>query len=201
MKIENKFKVIVADPPWSFSNFKKSKNGAPQYPTMSFSDISKIPVATWAEDNSLLIMWCTWPMLSQGSDLLKTWGFKYITGFPWIKTTPNSGTIRCGIGFWTQSTSEFLLIGRRGKFSPSRVDKRRGLLVGEDRQFYGPINKHSSKPEDIQDWIEARYPGPYLELFARRNRPGWECWGYDTGYVLSETGVNTFKPSPTIDTN
>lgn len=185
----NKFNVILADPPWNFKNYKKAAHGSPQYPTMSLQDMAKIPVKSWANDNCLLLMWCTWPMLTEGADLLRSWEFKYITGVPWIKTVPNSGTIRCGIGFWTQSTSEFLLIGKRGKVSPSKKDKRRGLLFGEDRQFYGPINKHSTKPEDIQDWVENRFEGPYLELFARRERQDWTCWGYDTGYGLSSEGV------------
>jgi N6-adenosine-specific RNA methylase IME4 len=189
MIVDDKYKVILADPAWSFRNYKKAAHGAPQYPTMSVEEMGKIPVKSWADKNCLLLMWCTWPHMTSGVELMKAWDFNYVTGWPWIKTTPNSGTIRCGIGFWTQSTSEFIMVGRRGKVSPSKVDKRRGLLIGEDRQFYGPINKHSSKPEDIQDWVENRFDGPYLELFARRNRPNWTCWGYDTGFKLTQTGV------------
>lgn len=188
--MHDKYRVIVADPPWDYKNYKKTANGAPQYHTMKFKDIAKIPVGDWAEDNSLLVLWCTWPHLSKGTELLKAWGFNYVTGFPWVKMVPSSGQIRCGIGFWTQSTSELILIARKGKISPSRKNPRRGLLVGEDRQFYAPIGKHSSKPEDIQDWIEARFEGPYLELFARRDRAKWDCWGLDTGYLLSENGVS-----------
>jgi len=189
MIVDNKYKVIVADPPWSFRNYKKAAHGAPQYPTMSVKEMGKIPVKDWADKNCLMLMWCTWPHMESGIQLLKDWEFSYVTGFPWIKIVPNSGTIRCGIGFWTQSVSEFVIIGRRGKKSPSRTDVRRGLVIGENRQFYGPINKHSSKPEDIQDWAENRFEGPYLELFARRNRPDWTCWGYDTGFKLTEAGV------------
>ena len=185
----NKYSVIVADPPWSFKNYKAAAHGAPQYPTMSVADMGKIPVLSWAKKDCLLLLWCTWPHMESGIQLMKDWGFNYVTGFPWIKTIPNSGTIRCGIGFWTQSTSEFVIVARAGKVSPPRTDKRRGLLVGEDRQFYGPINKHSAKPEDIQDWVENRFEGPYLELFARRKRENWDCWGYDTGYKLTQTGV------------
>lgn len=189
MIVNEKYKVILADPPWSFRNYKKAAHGAPQYPTMSVKEMGKIPVKDWADKNCLMLMWCTWPHMESGIQLLKDWEFNYVTGFPWLKTVPNSGTIRCGIGFWTQSVSEFMIIGRRGKKSPSRTDVRRGLLIGEDRQFYGPINKHSSKPEDIQDWAENRFDGPYLELFARRNREKWACWGYDTGFKLTPTGV------------
>jgi len=190
MIAEKKYKVIVADPPWSFRNYKTTAHGAPQYPTMSVAEMGEIPIKDWADKNCLMLMWCTWPHMESGIQLLRDWEFNYVTGFPWIKTVPNSGTIRCGIGFWTQSTSEFMIIGRRGKVSPNRTNVRRGLLFGDDRQFYGPINKHSSKPEDIQDWAENRFEGPYLELFARRERSGWDCWGYDTGFSLTKDGVS-----------
>ena len=187
--MSTKYNVIVADPPWGFKNYKKAAHGSPQYPTMNVEEMGEIPVKQWANKECLLLMWCTWPMLREGVKLMDLWGFDYITGFPWIKTIPTSGTIRCGIGFWTQSVSEFVMVGKLGKISPPKKDKRRGLLFGEDRQFYGPINKHSTKPEDIQDWVENRFEGPFLELFARRERPDWTCWGYDTGYKLHKNGV------------
>lgn len=188
--MHDKYKVIVADPPWDYKNYKKPAHGAPQYKTMKFEDIAAIPTSDWADKTCLLVLWCTWPHLNNGIELVSKWGFNYVTGLPWVKTSPKSGEIRCGIGFWTQSASEVILIGRKGKVSPDRKNVRRGILVGEDRQFYAPIRKHSSKPEDIQDWIEARFEGPYLELFARREREKWDCWGLDTGYLLSENGVS-----------
>jgi len=189
----DKYKVIVADPPWDYNNYKKAAHGSPQYPQMKYSDIAAIPVADFADKDCLLVMWTTWPKLDEGVELVKDWGFKYLTGWPWIKTVPSSGEIRCGLGFWAQSTSEPVIIARRGRMSPSKENKRRALLVGEDRQFYAPIGKHSKKPEDIQTWVENRFKGPYLELFARRERPGWTCWGYDTGYKLTPQGVETVK--------
>lgn len=194
-----KFKVICADPPWKYSNFSLPANGAPQYPTMTFEDLCELPVNDWADKNCLLAMWCTWPMMPEGVKLVEKWGFDYITGIPWIKTIPSTGEIRCNIGFWTLTTSEYIILARKGKVSPPKKDKKRGLLVGEDRQFYSPINKHSTKPEDIQTWIENRFTGPYLELFARRNRENWTCWGYDTGYALTKNGVEAVNKPPRID--
>jgi N6-adenosine-specific RNA methylase IME4 len=192
----DKYHVIVADPAWQYDNYTSAAHGAPQYPTMTFEELCELPVQDWADKNCLLALWCTWPMMPQGVKLVEKWGFEYITGWPWIKTLPDSGTIRCGTGFWSQSVSEYLILARKGKVSPPKGNKRRGLLIEDNRQFYGPINKHSTKPEDIQTWIEDRFAGPYLELFARRNRPGWTCWGFDTGYALTKNGVEPLIQSP-----
>jgi N6-adenosine-specific RNA methylase IME4 len=190
--MNTKYKVICADPAWgAYTNFSKAKHGAPQYEKMPTQAICDIPVNDWADKNCLLALWGTWPLLPDAMKVMEAWGFSYITGLPWIKTVPSSGNIRCGTGFWIQSTSEFLLLGRKGKVSPSKENKRRGLLVGSDRIFYGPVKGHSTKPEDIQTWLENRFSGPYLELFARRKKPGWSCWGLDTGYRLSKAGVQT----------
>lgn len=103
--------------------------------------------------------------------------------------------VRRGVGFWTQSASEMLLIGRRGapKRKGGREDNEIGLLVGEDRVFYHPIGKHSKKPEDIQSWLEKEFDGPRLELFARRERDGWACIGLDTGWILSARGMERIR--------
>ena len=187
-----KYKVILADPPWSYSNFSKAANGAPQYKTMPYEKIKEIPVYHWADENCLLAMWTTWPLLVEGISLVKDWGFDYITGFPWVKTLPKSADISTGVGFWAQSCSEILVLGRRGKVSPPKVEKQLGLMVDEPRVFYSPVSrKHSRKPTSIHDWIETNFEGPYLELFATQSRPDWTCWGLDLGFKLTANGVET----------
>lgn len=185
-----KFKVILTDPAWSYSNYKASANGSPQYKTMAYEDIKSIPVQRWADDNCLLIMWATWPLLPLGINLVKDWGFDYITGIPWVKTLPKAEDISTGIGFWSQSCSEALLLGRRGEVSPPKVTKHLGLLEGEPRTFYAPVSRrHSRKPEEIHQWIESNFQGPYLELFATQPRKDWTCWGLDLGQELTSKGV------------
>jgi site-specific DNA-methyltransferase (adenine-specific) len=186
-----KYGVILSDCPWRYRNFKEASNGAAaaHYQTMELEDLKKIPVSSWAAENCIHFMWTTWPHLAPAIDLMKIWGFEYKTGLPWIKTVNTS--IRSGIGFFTRSVSELLLIGTKG--NPARLTARNqtpvGLLVEEDRVFYAPIGKHSKKPEELQDWIEKTYSGPMLEIFSTRDRPAWTCWGYSTGYKLSEVGV------------
>lgn len=185
------FSVVLADPPWAYRNFADTAHGAAiaVYDTMPPEAIAAIPVATWAAPDCVLFCWATWPKLDEAMRLVDAWGFEYITAIPWVKTVPSSGEIYRGIGFWTMAASEVLLIGRRGE--PKRSGRGRsgdsgtndaqiGLLTGEDPRV------------EVHEWIEALFPGrPYLELFARRERPGWTTWGTDLGFRLSAAGVAT----------
>jgi N6-adenosine-specific RNA methylase IME4 len=192
------FRTILADPPWKYDNFGQARHGAARahYDLMTLEQLAAIPVTKWASDGAFLLLWATWPKLDEAMALVEHWGFTYITGFPWVKTTPSTGEIRCGIGFYVQSTSEFVLIARRGDVTREDDSPRvRGLLVGEDPVvFYAPIGKHSQKPITLHDWAEATFPGPRLELFARRERPDWTCWGLELGWRLSASGVERCEP-------
>ena len=189
--VTQEFGVIVADPPWRYRNFSDTVHGAAasHYATMDSESIREIPVKKWAAEDCVLALWGTWPKLDECFGVVRSWGFEYVTGFPWVKTNPNSGEIRRGIGFWTQSASECVLIGRRGDPGRKGHAPLIGLLIGEDRQFYAPRTQHSRKPETLQDWLEGEFPGPYLEMFATRLRPGWATWGRTLGYELDAAGV------------
>lgn len=189
---DHKYKVIVADPPWDYANWTKKCQGSAsaQYATIGKEAIAKIPVADWADKDSTLLLWTTWPKLLEAHLVMGAWGFNYITGCPWVKTSPGTGEIYCGIGFWWQSASEVLLAGRKGKApAPKRGDPVRALMCGSERQFYAPTRAHSAKPTTLYDWVEAKFSGPYLELFARNKIHGWTCWGHETGYELHPGGV------------
>ena len=106
---------------------------------------------------------------------MNQWGFKYLTGFPWIKAKDVSTDlwgklkfrIRYGIGYWVAGYSELVLIGKRGK--PNLPSKNFcGLL--------SPNVTHSKKPNSLYEYAES-LEGPYLELFARRVRKGWDAFG------------------------
>lgn len=122
------------------------------------------------------------------------WGFDYVTGLPWVKTTPSRAELRVGIGFWFMSSSELLLVGVRGK--PKRVGRPGvfGMLSGDARQFYAARRGHSEKPFGVHEFAEQWLPGPRLELFAVSARPGWTCWGLGTGFWLGPNGVDVVRP-------
>ena len=194
--------VIYADPNWIYGSFGAKKHGSPKthYELAGATQISKIPVHEWAAKDCILLLCATWPKLPQAFEVANGWGFTdYVTGIPWIKTSPNTGNIRTGIGFWFQSTSEIILVFRKGKPpSPdgSKLRKRsppKGLLCGSEGQFYAPVKEHSAKPLFIYDWAKAKLKGPYLELFARNKVHGWTCWGKDTGYWLDANGVHSLE--------
>lgn len=196
------YSVILADPPWRYSCWSDSKNGAQaaQYDGMKLEELEALagPVKGWADAEScVLFLWTTWPKLNEGIDLLNAWGFRYVTGFPWIKTVPSNGTIRRGNGFWAMQASEPFLIGVTGKPRRMRKNPVIGLLSGVPPVFYAPRTRHSKKPEELQTWIERMLPDATrrLELFARRIRPGWDCIGLDTGWHISPRGAGHAPPT------
>jgi N6-adenosine-specific RNA methylase IME4 len=184
-----KYGVILADPPWSYNNAGTRGAAALVYPTMSDADIAALPVGDMAASDCVLLLWGTWPKLLEGCmAALDGWGFAYVTGFPWIKVEEVSRDLwgelkiktRYGLGFWARGTSEPLLIARRGDPKPP-PDGFIGLL--------SPNLAHSRKPESIYHYAEAM-PGPYLELFARRPRAGWDSWGNEiTSTIVMPDGA------------
>jgi N6-adenosine-specific RNA methylase IME4 len=173
------YRVIYADPPWSFATYSaKGKGRSPDahYDTMTLQDIKDLPVASWAADDALLLLWATDPMLEHALDVARAWGFTFKTvGFYWVKTNRQSGSFFTGMGFWTRANPEQCLLATRG--SPRR-------LAGDvPRLIVSPRREHSRKPDEAYDRIERLAPGPYLEMFARSTRPGWDAWGMQAGML------------------
>lgn len=178
------FRAILADPPWGFKVWsgpeKKvaSRGTVAPYHTMEMEDLRALPVAELAADNCTLFMWIVWPTMPEALSVIESWGFTYKTcAFTWLKADPYrlwvlEEDVRMGLGYWTRANSEVCLLATRGK--PKRRDNsvRQGIIE--------PIRQHSRKPDEIHGRIERLVAGPYLELFARQQRPGWTCWGNET---------------------
>ena len=179
-----KYRVIYADPPWDFKNWSDkgmyvppvkgkgggSKNATMHYPCMSIKDICEIPVSKIADDNCVLLMWTTDPMLEKSFDVIKSWGFTYKTmGFVWAKTNKTNLGFFKGLGYWTRANPEYCLLATKGK--PKRVSNNVNTLVVSDRR------EHSRKPDEMYTRIEKLLDGPYVELFARNTKDGWDSWG------------------------
>ena len=169
-----KYDVILADPPWSFSvwNAKKSpKHVSHHYPEMSALDIQLLPIEDFSAENCALFLWTTWPNLDAGMITIDQWGFTYRTiAWVWVKANKSGMGFFTGMGYYTRSNTEPCLLAVRGTMPVARHDIQ--ALI------YSPVREHSRKPDDQYRKIEALYPGmKYLELFARRKRPGWDAWG------------------------
>jgi N6-adenosine-specific RNA methylase IME4 len=174
------YKVIYADPPWTFATYSrkgKGRSAEAHYDCMSMADIEALPVAQWAADDCVLFLWTTDPLLEKVFELIHAWGFTYKTvGFYWAKlnkAAPSGHNFDffTGLGFWTRANPELCLLATRGKPHRRRADVHK-LIVSRRRE-------HSRKPDEAYERIEALCEGPYLEMFARFQRPGWDSWGVD----------------------
>lgn len=167
-----RYGVILADPPWAYRNAGGNGAAANHYPTMNIDELCALPVGYLAANTSILYLWATWPQLPESMRLIAAWGYTYKTGLPWVKgNLSDDDTFKpsMGTGFWVRGCSELLLIAVRGKPAvPPPAERKLGLLA--------PRARHSQKPNDIYELAE-RHPGPWLELFAREHRVGWDVYG------------------------
>lgn len=164
--LEGKYRVIYADPPWKYGDERDgSTTGATDhYPTMSIEELCDLPVKDIAEDNAVLFLWVTSPLLKDCFRVINAWGFKYKSSFVWDKVKHN-------MGHYNSVRHEFLLICTRGSCTPDVSTLFDSVQTIERTE-------HSRKPEEFREIIDTLYPyGKRIELFARRPAEGWEVWG------------------------
>lgn len=154
---------------------------------MTLAEIAAMPVAASAAKDCVLLMWTTDPMLDKALGIIKAWGFTYKTvGFNWAKTNAD-GSFFVGMGFWTRANPELCLLATRGHPKRRSASVRR-LIVSRRRE-------HSRKPDESYERIEALCDGPYLELWARGRRTGWDCWGNETDRFDEQMTMAYTQPS------
>ena len=176
-----KYNIIYADPAWSYNDKKCNGNCEDHYRTMSLQEMKDLPVQDMCADDCVIFMWITYPMIQEGLELMKSWGFKYKSiGFQWIKLNKKNGKPFFGLGRWTRGNTEACFIGVKGK--PKRQSAAVSQLV------MTPIREHSRKPDEVRDKIvELMGDLPRLEMFSRTQTEGWDVWGNETSkFVKSE---------------
>lgn len=167
---DRKYNIIYADPPWRYWE-SGNKNQALHYTTMTIDEICDLPVKNIADDNCVLFLWVTYPILHEAFRVIESWGFKYSTcAFVWVKKNKNKGTPFFGNGAWTRANSELCLLATKG--SVMRLDASISQVVES------PIEEHSKKPDVVRELI-TRLVGelPRVELFCRNPADGWDVWG------------------------
>jgi N6-adenosine-specific RNA methylase IME4 len=163
--------AIVADPPWTFktwSDIPASKRSIlNHYQTMPLAEIKALPVADYAARDCALFLWTTDTHLPQALEVVAAWGFAFKTiAFNWVKQT-STGKLVLSCGWWTRGGSELCILSTRGKPKRLARDVRRVVMA--------PVREHSRKPDVIYEThIPRLVAGPYLELFARTRRHGWD---------------------------
>lgn len=183
-----KFSVIYADCPWPYDDKRTSKSAGmvlSAYPTMSISDLCALDVKSVAEDDCALCLWATGPKMREAFQVMDAWGFKYLTVlFVWVKLNRKAdptddqyasftrNDIYSGMGHYTNSNAEYVLLGRRGHPERGAMDIKQIVMA--------PVGAHSVKPSLVRTRIERLFAeGPYLELFGRTQNEGWTTIGND----------------------
>jgi N6-adenosine-specific RNA methylase IME4 len=191
------FRAIAADPPQRFkpytalqsTNWDSRRDVERHYPTMSIEEIATLPVQDLAHpDGCHLFLWVTGPNLMRAGEIIGGWGFKYsAVAFVWIKLrrglvqTPllfSERDLHVGLGLTTRHNAEICLLARRGNARRLAKDVREIIVA--------PVRQHSRKPDEIFTRIEQYCAGPYLELFAREERPKWCAWGNEVSRYNAE---------------
>lgn len=183
-----KYRTIVADPPWDHSDgtgfsygerayIPRSRSkvmGAtkPPYSAMTLDEIAALPIPDLALADAHLYLWTTQRYLRSSFDICASWGFTVSATLTWCKAPMGF------MGGAFRSSTEFIQFARRGNLAHQAQWPTRWFTwprVGWTQS--DPVAKHSRKPEALLDIAEQVSPGPYLELFARRQRLGWDTWG------------------------
>lgn len=179
------FGCIAADPPWPYRDTVREEL---DYPTMTEAELERFAVRTLktaASKDAHLWLWAVDAHLALALRMVELAGFTFVSSIPWVKTTKDTAPrvltgddlvaeaevprLRIGAGHYVRHAHELCLLAVRGS------------AVAEDRSvpsvIFAPPGRHSAKPEQLQDMAERVSPSPRAELFARRRRDGWTCWG------------------------
>ncbi|MBS7233146.1 DNA methyltransferase [Flavobacterium psychroterrae] len=178
-----KYDVIYADPPWQFkvwSNKGAGRSAEIHYNTQSINFLKDMNIQALCNPNCVLLMWVTFPCLEQGLELGRAWGFTYKTvAFTWVKSNRNNANPFVGMGYYTRSNAEIVLLFTKGKTLERKAKDVPQVLVS-------PRGRHSEKPDEIRKRIVRLFGDvPRLELFARQNSSettenifdGWDLFG------------------------
>lgn len=163
--------VVLADPPWWFTTYSErgwKKSAHHHYPCMSLDAIAALPIADLCAPDCVLVLWHTQTHLPHALHVMDQWGFAKPSQGAWAKQSKTGTKWAFGTGYLMRSAAEFWLVATCGH--PQQLSRSfRNLIVA-------PVREHSRKPDEMYEQIEATWPGPYVELFARYPRFGWSQW-------------------------
>ncbi len=156
------FQVIVVDPPWQYDSRASdpTHRGRLPYKSMSMEELEALEIP--AADNSIMWLWVTNSFLHQALHLLDQWGFEYKTMLTWAKPS-------IGLGDWLRGQTEHCLLGVKGNY---RISPK-----GISTLLQAPTGRHSEKPDDFYALVDGLCVGTRIDMFARKEREGWDTWG------------------------
>lgn len=176
-----KYRTIVADPPWPYDTRDAMQSatkldgtrpatvGRPssEYAYMPLADIKLLDVAGWSEPDAHLYLWTTNAFMVEAHQVAAAWGFRPKTILTWVKMKED-GEPSMKAGYWFRGATEHVVFCVRGRLPGNAT---------LPTAFLWPRAGHSEKPAAFYDMVESMSPGPYLDVFARKQRFGWDAWG------------------------
>lgn len=179
------YRTIVADPPWPYKTPGQigatldhrpnrdltlgagNAGSRSRYGAMTMDQIKSLPIP--AAVDAHLYLWATNAFIEQAHEVVRAWGFRPITVITWTKIKKD-GSPSMKMGHYYRGATEHVVFGVRGSL---RLTK--GLAFST--ALLAPRQPHSRKPDEFYELVTAASPGPYLDMFARTARPGWDAWG------------------------
>lgn len=200
------YSTIVADPPWPYEtrvngtraithSIKRDGSVARGvddmgYGVMSIADLCALPVIAISAPDAHLYLWVTNSFMVEGHEICRAWGFTPKTILTWAKTHQDDPCrVSMKTGYYFRGATEHAIFAVRGSM-PLQTEE------GVPTAFLWPrIGAHSVKPDAFLDLVERCSPGPYVELFCRRPRLGWDSWGkgYEIGPASVPSGEGTAR--------
>lgn len=180
-----KYRTIVADPPWRYINPSTKVHAEKYYGAMTIGEMVMLDVADLADDDCHLWLWTTNAFMEAGHRLVRAWGFMPLTIITWCKPGP-------GVGHYVRNNTEHVILASRGRPQPPEHKPLSSW-------YLWPRGRHSEKPGGFFDLVEQVSPGPYVELFARSQRLGWDFWGNEVDSTVNVRilGVNAAESANT----
>lgn len=183
------FDIVYADPPWPmWGSTEKNAAAGKHYDLMSQEEIEALPVRSLFRDpkHGVAFVWATCPRMDLAVDAIRSWGLHFRgVAFNWVKTRQD-GAIIHGQGVRptvTKPTSELCLVAttcKRGRPLPLLSEKTPQVVLH-------PRGRHSEKPQVVRDHIVELYGDrPRIEIFARKQTPGWSAWGNEVPHAGEE---------------
>ncbi|AZN71992.1 S-adenosylmethionine-binding protein [Georhizobium profundi] len=181
------YPILYADPPWAQEAWsdETGQDRGLMYPAMDLDAIKELCAGKTspATRDAVCFLWVTANRTDDGIDVLRAWGFDFVTCLIWDK-------IDIGMGRWVRDRHELLLIGKRGDF-PAPLPGTQAPSVHAEKK-----GGHSTKPSFFAEMIERLYPDMRkLELFQReaslapddvRRNGSWSFWGFEAGEGSSD---------------
>ena len=166
------YDIIVVDPPWEMKkierNCRPNQTGF-DYSTLTARQIARMKISSIAAENSSLFLWTTQKYLPLAFGIIASWGFRYHLCLTWDK-----GNGMCMAGFHRRT--EFALFGYRGNLE--MFPRRKAIPA----VFTAKSPFHSAKPDEFYDLVTPM-GASRIDIFARKERPGWDVWGNEVNGV------------------